>query len=163
MWRAGEPADLPSPEPRLAPTRTWPRAEAELATTLRALCADMPAFPGRFILHFQSGRDRLRYVSAWSDGLDLCIEAFNHHAEPGTDPDRLGWTKSGDRWQRRFDDAVRNSGHADSAATMLVDAIAAMGVDVDDLAYHGTISGRGCLLHLDLPDLTLMRIVEPDD
>ncbi|WTW99031.1 alpha/beta hydrolase [Streptomycetaceae bacterium NBC_01309] len=167
VWRAGEPADLPSlPEPEPRVTTTWEWVESRLAKALRALCADTPCLPGAFVLHLQSARDQLCFVSAWNEGLDMRIESFVHHAERA-DANLLaqrGWSDAGGLWQRRFDNAVKNGDHADTAATMLVEAIRAMGVDdPNELNYHGTVSGRGHHFQLELPHLRLARMAEPVD
>lgn len=125
---------------------------------------EAPCIPGRFILHLQSTRDPLRFVSAWNEGLDLRIESFVHHAEL-IDPELLaerGWSDAGGLWQRRFDNAADDDGHTETAAAMLVEAIRAMGVNnPDELNYHGTVAGRGHIFRLDLPDLRLHRMDEP--
>jgi hypothetical protein len=168
VWRAAEPADLPPVPERdeLRAPLTWASVRTALSEALRALCADVPCLPGRFILHLQSALDPLRFVSAWNEGLDLRIESFVHHADR-IDPDLLaerGWSDAGGLWQRRFGHAADGDGSADTAAAMLVEAIRAMGVDdADELNYHGTVSGRGHLFQLDLPDLRLPRMNEPDE
>ncbi|WP_439679432.1 hypothetical protein [Embleya sp. MST-111070] len=165
IWRAAAPIDLRSPEPRPTPPRTWERVRTQLAIALRALCTDAPRIPAEFILHLQSGRDRLRRVSAWNDGVDLWIEASDH-GDPMADPDRFvqfGWPRADLLCEQRFPNALRHPEHADTAATMLVNAIESMGVKVDDLAYQGTVTGRRLSLELELPDLALLRVVDPDD
>ncbi|WP_439680793.1 alcohol dehydrogenase catalytic domain-containing protein [Embleya sp. MST-111070] len=167
-WRAGDPADLPPvPDPDVPRSPvTWERVQTRLADALRALCADTPCLPARFILHLQSAHDPLRFVSMWNEGLDLRIESFVHHADL-IDHELLagrGWFDAGGLWQRRFHKAARNKEHTETAAAMLVEAIRAMGVhDPDELRYHGTVSGRGHLFRLDLPHLHLLRMDEPDE
>ncbi|WP_424639463.1 hypothetical protein [Embleya sp. AB8] len=168
VWRAGKPADLPGVLDR-GKRRSfvvWASVQPALARALGALCADTACLPGRFILHLRSAVDPLRFVSAWNEGLDLRIESFVHHADP-IGPDLLatrGWSDVGGGWQRRFDDAAGNNGHADTAATMLLEAIRAMGVnDADELTYHGSVVGRGHKFQLDLPGLRLPRMNEPDE
>ncbi|WP_280308281.1 hypothetical protein [Nocardia abscessus] len=89
---------------------------------------------------------------------DLTTEAFVHHPDQ-PDPDRLiklGWTPFGDLWQRHFGNTISDE-HADTAAELLVDALQTLEVDLADLKYTGTVSGRGQLLTLHLPELGLRR------
>ncbi|MFD6203242.1 TY-Chap domain-containing protein [Streptomyces rubiginosohelvolus] len=163
-WRAAEPADLPPASPEL-PGTTWEQVEKRLAETLRSLGHDTPFFPGRFILHLGDARDPQRFVQCWSQDLSLVVEATGHlHRPDAADPARLarnGWEFSRSIWQRRFPDAMDDPAHAATAARMLVEELRQLGVDLADLSYDGTMSGRGRGLHLDLPDLGIPRVHHP--
>ncbi|MGW3581247.1 TY-Chap domain-containing protein [Streptomyces rubiginosohelvolus] len=160
-WRAAEPADLPPVSPEL-PGTTWEQVEKRLAETLRSLDRDTPFFPGRFILHLGDARDPQRFVQCWSQDLSLVVEATGHlHRPDAADPARMtqnGWEFSRSIWQRRFPDAMDNPAHAATAARMLVEELRQLGVDLSDLSYDGTMSGRGRGFHLDLPDLGIPRV-----
>ncbi|MFI5478818.1 TY-Chap domain-containing protein [Streptomyces rubiginosohelvolus] len=163
-WRAAEPADLPPASPEL-PGATWEQVEKRLAETLRSLEHDTPFFPGRFILHLGDARDPQRFVQCWSQDLSLVVEATGHlHRPDAADPARMtqnGWEFSRSIWQRRFPDAMNKRAHAATAARMLVEELRQLGVDLPDLSYDGTMSGRGRGFHLDLPDLGIPRVHHP--
>ncbi|NUV66387.1 MULTISPECIES: hypothetical protein [unclassified Streptomyces] len=169
-WRAAEPADLPAApapgSPDLSGT-TWEAVEKRLSETLRSLDYDTPFFPGRFILHLGDARDPQRFVQCWSQDLSLVVEATGHlHRPDAADPARMernGWESSRSIWQRRFPDAMDSSAHAATAARMLVEELRQLGVDLADLSYDGTMSGRGRGFHLDLPDLGIPRVHQPAD
>ncbi|MFE6915522.1 TY-Chap domain-containing protein [Streptomyces rubiginosohelvolus] len=164
-WRAAEPADLPPASPDL-PGTTWEQVEKRLSETLRSLDYDTPFFPGGFILHLGHARDPQRFVQCWSQDLSLIIEASGHlHRPDAADPARMeqdGWGSSRLTWQRRFPDAMDDPAHAATAARMLVEELRHLGVDLADLSYDGTMSGRGRGFHLDLPDLGIPRVHRPD-
>ncbi|OCC07921.1 TY-Chap domain-containing protein [Streptomyces sp. PTY087I2] len=169
-WRAaeaGDPATAPVPasaSPELAGT-TWESVEKRLAETLRSLDYDTPFFPGRFILHLGSAHDPQRFVQCWSQDLSLVVEATGHlHRPDAADPARMerdGWEFSRSIWQRRFPDAMDDPAHAATAARMLVEELRQLGVDLADLSYDGTMSGRGRGFHLGLPDLGIPRVHRP--
>ncbi|MGW6587604.1 TY-Chap domain-containing protein [Streptomyces globisporus] len=167
-WRAADPADLPpAPAPgasNLSGT-TWEQVEKRLSETLRSLDYDTPFFPGRFILHLGDARDPQRFVQCWSQDLSLVVEATGHlHRPDAADPARLaqnGWEFSRSIWQRRFPDAMDKPEHAATAARMLVEELRQLGVDLTDLSYDGTMSGRGRGFHFDLPDLGIQRVDRP--
>lgn len=161
-WRAADPAHLP---PALAaparPSTRWDEVQQRLAQALRSLNEDTPFFPGAFILHLGSAHDPQRFVQCWSDGLDLVLEAtgYVHHPEPA-DPAGLaerGWELSHSLWQRRFRRAMQDRSCSTTAARMLVGELQNLGVDLADLVYDGTVSGRGQGFHLDLPQAGLRR------
>lgn len=165
-WRAAELAGLPSaPAAPPAPGTTWEEVEKHLSETLRSLDHDTPFFPGRFILHLGSADDPRRFVQCWSQDLGLVIEATGHlHHPDAADPARLtrnGWDSSPSVWQRRFPDAMDNPAHAATAARLLVEELRHLGVDLADLSYDGTMTGRGRGFHLDLPDLGIPRVHQP--
>ncbi|MFJ3596093.1 TY-Chap domain-containing protein [Streptomyces sp. NPDC090126] len=165
-WRAAEPADLSPASPDL-PGTTWEQVEKRLAETLRSLDHDPPFFPGRFILHLGDAREPQRFVQCWSQDLSLVVEATGHlHRPDAADPARMernGWESSRSIWQRRFPDAMDSPAHAATAAHMLVEELRQLGVDLADLSYDGTMSGRGRGFHLDLPDLGIPRVHHPAD
>ncbi|MGY1946293.1 TY-Chap domain-containing protein [Nocardia asiatica] len=155
VWQAAESTELLGREPKVFVT-DWNVLRNRLSVVLRALCRDTPQFPGQFILHLESAVDEKTFVSVWNVGWELTTEAFVHHPDP-PDPDRLvglGWTR--DPWQRNFGSTISDE-HADTAAELLVDALQTLGVDLADLKYTGTVSGRGQLLTLYLPELGLPR------
>ncbi|MEU4921689.1 hypothetical protein AB0G29_20330 [Streptomyces parvus] len=163
-WRAAEPAGLPPASPA-PPATTWEQVEKRLSETLRSLDHDTPFFPGRFILHLGDARDPRRFVQCWSQDLCLVVEATGHlHRPDAADPARLvrnGWEFSRSIWQRRFPDAMNDRAHAATAARMLVEELRHLGVDLADLSYDGTMSGRGRGFHLGLPDLGIPRVHRP--
>ncbi|MEU0360442.1 TY-Chap domain-containing protein [Streptomyces cyaneofuscatus] len=166
-WRAAEPADLPlvppsgSPGSPNPPGTTWEQFERRLSETLRSLGYDTPFFPGRFILHLGSARDPRHFVQCWSQDLSLVVEATGHlHRPDSADPALMaenGWEFSRSIWQRRFPKARDKPAHAATAARMLVEELRQLDVDLADLSYDGTMSGRGRGFHLDLPDLGIPR------
>jgi hypothetical protein len=162
-WRAAEPAGLPSAP--TAPGITWEEVERRLYEALRSLNHDTPFFPGRFILHLGAAGDPLRFVQCWSQDLGLVIEATGYvHRPDAADPARLtrnGWEFSRSIWQRRFPDAMEDRAHAATAARMLVEELRQLGIDLADLSYDGTMTGRGRGFRLDLPDLGLPRVHRP--
>ncbi|MFH9135877.1 TY-Chap domain-containing protein [Streptomyces sp. NPDC017524] len=162
-WRAAEQADLPTVPP--VSGTTWEDVEKRLAKTLRSLDHDTPFFPGAFILHLGSADDPQRFVQCWSQDLGLVIEATGYlHQPDAADPDRLarnGWDASRSVWQRRFPDAMDEPAHAATGARMLVEELRHLGIGLADLAYDGTMTGRGRGFHLDLPDLGLPRVHQP--
>ncbi|MFI7089409.1 TY-Chap domain-containing protein [Streptomyces anulatus] len=165
-WRAAEPAGLPTaPAAPPAPGTTWEEVEKRLSEALRSLDHDTPFFPGRFILHLGSADDPQRFVQCWSQDLGLVIEATGYlHQPDAADPARLarnGWDSSPSVWQRRFPDAMDDPAHAATAARMLVEELRHLGVDLADLSYDGTMTGRGRGFHLELPDLGIPRVHQP--
>ncbi|MFJ1802547.1 TY-Chap domain-containing protein [Streptomyces sp. NPDC088180] len=159
-WRAAEQAGLPTVP--AASGATWEDVEKRLSQTLRSLGHDSPFFPGRFILHLGSADDPQRFVQCWSQDPGLVIEATGHlHRPEAADPDRLernGWDSSPSVPQRRFPDTMGEPAHAATAARMLVEELRHLGVDLADLSYDGTMTGRGRGFHLDLPDLGIRRV-----
>ncbi|GAA0946247.1 hypothetical protein GCM10009550_20720 [Actinocorallia libanotica] len=165
LWRAAEPADLPSAVPA-RPAADWDEVREQLARALNRLNYDAPFFPGGFIVHLRSARDPLRFVQFWNHGLDLVVEATGYWHRPElADADRLtrqGWRSSHSMWQCRLPNAMDSSReHARTAARMLVDELRNLDVDLSDLVYSATMVGRGRRFHLDLPGLGLHRAV-PD-
>ncbi|MDP9951908.1 MULTISPECIES: hypothetical protein [Streptomyces] len=168
-WYATEPSDQP---PASAPTATalppgttWEDVEKRLAQALRTLGRGMPFLPGRFILHLGAAGDPQRFVQCWSQDLGLVIEAtgFLHHPD-AANPAQLtrdGWDFSRSIWQRRFPDAMKDYEHATIAARLLIGELRHIGVELADLSYDGTISGRGRGFHLELPDLLVPRVHQP--
>ncbi|CAM5258947.1 hypothetical protein SCALM49S_07667 [Streptomyces californicus] len=51
--------------------------------------------------------------------------------------------------------------HATIAARLLIGELRHIGVELADLSYDGTISGRGRGFHLELPDLLVPRVHQP--
>ncbi|MFH9196537.1 TY-Chap domain-containing protein [Streptomyces anulatus] len=165
-WRAAELAGLPTaPAAPPAPGTAWEEVEKRLSEALRSLDHDTPFFPGMFILHLGSADDPQRFVQCWSQDLGLVIEATGYlHQPDAADPDRLarnGWVSSPSVWQRRFPDAMDDPAHAAAAARMLVEELRHLGVDMADLSYDGTMTGRGRGFHLELPDLGIPRVHQP--
>ncbi|WP_327332013.1 TY-Chap domain-containing protein [Streptomyces anulatus] len=165
-WRAAELAGLPSaPAAPHTPGTTWEEVEKRLSETLRSLDYDTPFFPGRFILHLGSADDPQRFVQCWSQDLGLVVEATGHlHRPDAADPARMarnGWDSSPSVWQRRFPDAMDDPAHAATGARMLVEELRHLGVDLADLSYDGTMTGRGRGFHLELPDLGIRRVHQP--
>ncbi|WP_405469858.1 TY-Chap domain-containing protein [Streptomyces anulatus] len=162
-WRAAEQADLPTVRP--ASGTTWEEVEKRLSEALRSLGHDTPFFPGRFILHLGSADDPQRFVQCWSQDLGLVVEATGYlHQPDAADPARLarnGWHFSPSVWQRRFPDAMDDPAHAATGARMLVEELRHLGVDLADLSYDGTMTGRGRGFHLELPDLGIPRVHRP--
>ncbi|MEU2040497.1 TY-Chap domain-containing protein [Nocardia niwae] len=157
VWEAAESSELLAREPRVVVT-DWEDLRHRLRAALRALCHDTPKFPGQFIFHLESAVDEKRFVSVWNVGGDLTTEAFVHHPDL-PDPNRLielGWTPERGLWQRHFGNTISDE-HADTAAELLVDALQTLGVDLADLKYTGTVSGRGQLVTIYLPELGLRR------
>ncbi|MFJ2022791.1 TY-Chap domain-containing protein [Streptomyces sp. NPDC087897] len=167
-WRAAAPADLlPVPAAPFRPAADWDEVQKRLFDVLRDLDHDTVFLPGRFILHLTSVRDPLRFVQCWNQDRDLAlvVEAtgYTHHPELA-DPDRLarsGWKLTHSLWKGRFPHNRDESEHLRTAARMLVEELQHLGVDLADLAYGGTVTGRGHGFHLDLPALGLPR-VNPD-
>lgn len=162
-WRAAEQSVLPgAPAAPHPPGTTWEAVEKRLSETLRSLDHDTPFFPGRFILHLGSTGDPLRFVQCWSQDRGLVVEATGYLHQPGAaDHARLtgaGWDAPHSVWQRRFPDAMDEPAHAATAARMLVEELRHLGVDLADLSYDGTMTGRGRGFHLDLPDLAIRRV-----
>jgi hypothetical protein len=157
VWEAAEASELLAREPRVVVT-DWDDLRHRLSAALRALCHDTPKFPGQFIFHLESAVDEKRFVSVWNVGGDLTTEAFVHHPDlPDTNRlIELGWTPEGGLWQRHFGNTISDE-HADTAAELLVDALQTLGVDLADLKYTGTVSGRGQLVTIYLPELGLRR------
>ncbi len=125
----------------------------------------MPFLPGRFILHLGAAGDPQRFVQCWSQDLGLVIEAtgFLHHPD-AANPAQLtrdGWDFSRSIWQRRFPDAMKDYEHATIAARLLIGELRHIGVELADLSYDGTISGRGRGFHLELPDLLVRASTSP--
>ncbi|MFF8551646.1 hypothetical protein ACF058_02195 [Streptomyces sp. NPDC015501] len=170
-WYAAQPSHLP-PDPLSAaphrPATTWEDVEKRLTRALGSLNRCAPFFPGRFILHLGASRDPQRFVQCWSQDLSLVVEAtgYLHHPDSANPAHlaRNGWDFSRSIWQRRFPDAMEDREQAAAtAARMLIEELRRLGVELADLSYDGTISGRGQGFHLELPDLGIPRVHQPVD
>ncbi|MDQ0986752.1 hypothetical protein [Streptomyces sp. V2I9] len=168
-WYGAEPSALPPASVSAAPARpaaTREDVEQRLAEALRSLDRCTPFFPGRFILHLGAAHDPQLFVQCWSQDLGLVIEATGYlHQPDAATPARLarnGWEFSRSIWQRRFPDAMEDHEQAAAVASrMLIEELRHLGVELADLSYDGTISGRGQGFHLDLPDLGIPRVHQP--
>ncbi|MFC7220536.1 hypothetical protein ACFQLX_20580 [Streptomyces polyrhachis] len=158
LWRGPVTTHLCAPGPE-RPVADWADVRTRLGAVLASLCAGVPPFLGRFILHLSCARDPLRFVSAWNEQEDLRIEAFTNYAELA-DPERLtglGWRPHGGLWQRRFPRVPLRPEQADEAAALLVDALTTLGADARDLLYSGELTTPGGRRHLELPQLGVPR------
>ncbi|WP_228990466.1 hypothetical protein [Streptomyces sp. DH8] len=170
-WYGAEPSALPPAAVSAAPARpatTWEEVEKRLGQALRSLNHSAPFFPGMFILHLGAAHDPQRFVQCWSQDLSLVVEATGHiHHPDAANPARLaraGWESPHSIWQRRFPDAMEDRRQAAATASrMLIEELRHLGVELADLSYDGTISGRGQGFHLELPDLGIPRVHQSVD
>lgn len=155
LWRATESATVPADAPIRVEVTSWNDLRERLGAALRALCSDSPLFPATFTLHLHSMTNPERYVSIWNTHHTLGIESpANDTGGPGPDHfTGLGWLRHHEVWRQWFDDTRFTPPRAEIAADRLMDALDTQQVELADLAYHGSIYGRGRRLILELPAL----------